>query len=59
MEEVKIFGDFFGVGEVEELEQLLIGTKYDRSAIAEKLQGIDIAKYFGGITVDDFLHLIY
>jgi lipoate---protein ligase len=59
VEEVKIFGDFFGVGDVDELEQLLVGTKYDRSAIAEKLQGIDITKYFGGITEEDFLHLIY
>ena len=37
IEEAKIFGDFFGLSDVEEIEQLLMGTKYDRKAIAEKL----------------------
>ena len=59
IEDAKIFGDFFGVGEVEEVEQLLIGTKYDRTAIAEQLKDIDIPKYFGGIKEEDFLQLIY
>ncbi len=59
IEEATIFGDFFGVGDVEELEQLLIGTKYDRTEIGRKLHGIDISKYFGGVTNEDFLQLIY
>ena len=59
IEEVKIYGDFFGVGEVTEIEQLLIGVQYSREAIAEKLGDIDIAHYFGGITKEDFLKLIY
>ena len=59
IEEVTIFGDFFGIGDVTEIEQLLIGTKYDRTAIAEKLAGIDIPTYFGGVTKDEFLQLIY
>ncbi|ATP41759.1 lipoate--protein ligase [Solibacillus sp. R5-41] len=59
IEEVTIFGDFFGVGDVEEIEQLLIGTKYDRNAVEEKLGNIDIPNYFGGITKEEFLQLIY
>ncbi|WP_332648585.1 lipoate--protein ligase [Lysinibacillus sp. 54212] len=59
IEEAKIFGDFFGVGEVAEVEELLGGCKYDRSAIAEVLQSIDISKYFGGVTKEEFLQLIY
>ncbi len=59
IEEAKIFGDFFGVGDVSEVEQLLIGCKYDRTAIAEALADIDISTYFGGITTEDFLQLIY
>lgn len=59
IEEAKIFGDFFGVGDVDEVAQLLAGTKYDRAAIAEKLKDIEIPVYFGGITEEDFLHLIY
>lgn len=59
LEEVTIFGDFFGVGDVSEVESLLVGTKYDRTAIAEILKDIDIPTYFGGITEEDFLQLIY
>lgn len=59
IEEVKIYGDFFGVGDVAEVEQLLTGCKYERAAIAEALKKIDIATYFGGITIEDFLQLIY
>lgn len=59
IEEITIFGDFFGVGDVEEIEQLLVGTKYDRTAINEKLQQVDIPKYFGGISAEDFLQVIY
>lgn len=57
--EAKIFGDFFGVGDVEEVEQLLVQVKYDRSAINEALANINIPKYFGGVSRDEFLHLIY
>lgn len=59
IEDVTIFGDFFGVGDVEEVAQHLIGTKYDRIAIAEVLKNMDIPTYFGGITEEDFLQLIY
>ena len=59
IEEMTIFGDFFGVGDVTEIEQLLVGTRYDRAAIAEKLADTDIPKYFGGVSKGEFLQLIY
>lgn len=59
IEEAHIFGDFFGVGEVADIETRLIGTKYDRSSISQALEDVDIPKYFGGITEEDFLQLIY
>lgn len=59
IEEITIFGDFFGVGDVAEIEERLTGTRYDRKAIAESLADIEISTYFGGITLDDFLQLIY
>lgn len=57
--DVKIYGDFFGVGEVEEIEQRLKGIQYTRESVASALKDIDIAHYFGAITLDDFLGLIY
>ncbi|MEO4054551.1 lipoate--protein ligase [Solibacillus sp. CAU 1738] len=59
IEEAKIFGDFFGVGDVAEIEQLFTGCKHDRAAIAEALTEIDTSKYFGGVTKEEFLQLVY
>ena len=59
IEEATIFGDFFGVGDVAEIQQRLVGTKYDRTAINEAIEHVDISQYFGGITKEDFLQLIY
>ncbi|KGR78058.1 lipoate--protein ligase [Ureibacillus manganicus] len=59
IEEIKIYGDFFGVGEVSEIEELLTGVQYSRDSLAEKLGSIDVAHYFGGITKEEFLKLIY
>lgn len=59
IEEIKIFGDFFGVGDVADIEKLLVGVKYDRTSIAEAIDAIDTAHYFGAVTKEDFLKLIY
>ncbi|MGG0655163.1 lipoate--protein ligase [Rummeliibacillus pycnus] len=59
MEEVHIFGDFFGVGEMEDIEKVLNGKKYEPQTISEALEGIDIPTYFGGVSKEDFLKLIY
>ncbi|QCR33643.1 lipoate--protein ligase [Lysinibacillus sp. SGAir0095] len=59
IEEIKIFGDFFGVGDVADIEKLLVGVKYDRTSIAEALDAIDTTHYFGAVTKEDFLKLIY
>lgn len=59
LEEVKIFGDFFGVGEVTDIENILRGLKYDREILREALTDLDISHYFGAITLDDFLEVLY
>lgn len=59
IEEAAIFGDFFGVGDMADVEKRLIGVDYSRSAIDEALTDIDIPTYFGGVTREDFLSLIY
>ncbi|KPL61506.1 lipoate--protein ligase [Rossellomorea vietnamensis] len=55
----KIFGDFFGVGNVEDIEEKLAGTRYERKDIAGALEGVDIQHYFGNITKDEFVDLVY
>ena len=59
VEDAKIFGDFFGVGDVSEVETAITGVKYERNALDEAIGDIDIPKLLGGITKDEFLKLIY
>ncbi|MED4649046.1 lipoate--protein ligase LplJ [Bacillus inaquosorum] len=59
IEDCKIFGDFFGVGDVSEIENMLVGKQYERSVIADVLDDVNLKHYFGNITKEDFLDLIY
>jgi lipoate-protein ligase A len=55
----KIYGDFFGIGDVSDIEQRLKGRRYDRKEIEEALADIDVKHYFGDITKEEFIDLIY
>ncbi|MBD8003806.1 lipoate--protein ligase [Bacillus norwichensis] len=55
----KIFGDFFGIGDVHDIEERLIGVKYDRSEIAKALENVDIQHYFGNVTKEEIIELLY
>lgn len=59
IEDAHIYGDFFGLGDVSDVESQLIGVNYERNAIADCLDNLDIATYLGGITKAEFLQLIY
>ncbi len=59
IENCKIYGDFFGVGDVSEVEDLLSGVKYEKAEISQALEGIDVKHYFGNITRDELIDLIY
>jgi lipoate-protein ligase A len=55
----KIYGDFFGIGDVSDVERALENTRYDRENLEQALQNIDVKHYFGNISKEDFLDLIY
>ncbi|SHF22415.1 lipoate protein ligase C-terminus [Modicisalibacter ilicicola DSM 19980] len=59
IENVKIYGDFFGQRPVSEIEDALVGVRYDKRAIEGALQGIDLYPYFGEVDRAEFLDLIY
>ncbi|MCC3355482.1 lipoate--protein ligase [Bacillus sp. REN16] len=59
IENCKIYGDFFGVGDVGDIENRLNGTKYEKAELEKALEDIDIQHYFGKITKEDFINLIY
>ena len=59
IENCKIYGDFFGVGEVSEIEDKLIGARYEKNEIEKALADIDTTHYFGNVAKDEFLNLLY
>lgn len=54
----KIYGDFFGLGEIKDVEEALVGTRYEKSALADVVAKIDVKKYFGAIEAEEFLDLL-
>lgn len=56
---IKIYGDFFGLGDIADVEKTLLGTKYEKTALQKVIATIDVKKYFGEIEKEDLLDLIY
>jgi len=56
---IRIYGDFFGLGDITDVETALLGTKYERKALEEVVNTIDVKKYFGDIEKRELLYLIY
>ncbi|WLV25519.1 lipoate--protein ligase [Aciduricibacillus chroicocephali] len=59
IENCKIYGDFFGVGSIEEVEKKLVGVKHERESIEKALSDIDVPHYLGKITKEELINLIY
>ena len=59
IENCKIFGDFFGVGSVEEIEQKLNGVRFSKAEIEKALDDVNIKHYFGNLTKEEFVKLLY
>ncbi|UCZ54432.1 lipoate--protein ligase [Bacillus shivajii] len=57
--ECKIFGDFFGVGDVSDVEERLTGVQYEKNAIHEAFSDLDMTYYFGRIPKEGLIELIY
>lgn len=59
IDDAKIYGDFFGLGNIADVEQALIGQKYEKSSLEKTVDAIDVKKYFGAIELEDLLSLLY
>ncbi|MGE8079575.1 lipoate--protein ligase [Peribacillus loiseleuriae] len=59
IENCKVYGDFFGVGDVSEIEEKLTGIRYERTEIERVLEGVDVKHYFGNVTKEEVINLIY
>ena len=54
----RIFGDFFGEGELSEIEQCLVNAEMREEAIAAALDGINISVYIHGLSREEFVGMI-
>ncbi|TMW73903.1 lipoate--protein ligase [Alteribacter natronophilus] len=55
----KIFGDFFGAGEVIDVEKALIGSRYSREEIEQVFNELDTKHYFGPVPKEELVDLVY
>lgn len=57
IQDVRLFGDFFGSGDIRELEKRLVGLPLD-SHLGAVLSGLDLSFYINGITAEDLASLL-
>ncbi|MBL4955117.1 lipoate--protein ligase [Neobacillus sp. OS1-32] len=59
IENCKIYGDFFGIGDVSEIEAKLTGIRYEKGEIEKALADMDTTYYFGNVSKQELMNLIY
>lgn len=55
---VKIFGDFFGVKPVDDIEKMLEGVRYDYKDVLAALKTVDTSQYFSLMTPEEITKAI-
>ena len=58
IENIKIYGDFFFIADIKDVEKCLIGVRHNRSSILTSLNNINIQDYFVNLTKEEFLKSI-
>lgn len=59
IKEANIYGDFFGVRDVAELEEKLQNIPYDRSTVTAKLSDVNLQEFFGNLDRESFVSLLF
>lgn len=54
-----IFGDFFGDGDIHELEARFTGVAMNEESVRQALDNANLTSYIQGITADDFVNLLF
>jgi len=58
IQEIRIFGDYFGNGDIQELEALFVGIKPNEEALIPLLEGIELENYINGLDSKTLIDLI-
>lgn len=56
--ELKFYGDFFGGGEISDIEEKFKGIKYKEDEVKRVLDTIDVGYYFAGLSKDEIMQCI-
>lgn len=59
IEEIRFMGDYLGLEDVSSVEDRLIGTRFDELDVFRVLSSIDLSLYFGSISIDELLSVIF
>ena len=54
----RLYGDYFGIEDISELEEAFKGRRYDIDEIEDVVKSLDLSSYVSGITVDEFIDII-
>lgn len=56
---IRIYGDFFGECEIQDIENNLAGLPYEKAAIRKQLLKFELPRYFSGIGIEDLLSVMF
>lgn len=59
IKEISFMGDYFGTGDIAELESALVGVKYDPQPLAQALTNLNVEKYIYGSTPQEICKLLF
>ncbi|QQE81010.1 lipoate--protein ligase [Alicyclobacillus sp. SO9] len=57
IENCAIYGDFFGVEDVADIQERFLGRRVQHSDLQEAIADLDLKQYFGNVTKEEFLSL--
>ena len=58
IKDIRIFGDYFGIRSISEIEELLTGIEYRQEAIADSFSCVALEDYISGMTTEKLTQLI-
>ncbi len=58
IKDMRIFGDYFGVRSISEIEELLTDVEYRSDAVAQALSRVNLGDYISGMTAEELTELI-
>lgn len=59
IKKIKIYGDFFGEKQVDDIESKLEDVRYELTSLKSVLDPVDVTEYFGNVDKQEFLNLVY